>query len=320
MTVEKNKSVSDADGRRKRPRRKKAAASKQVTRPVCGLVMPISEIDGCHASHWDEVRNILTEALSDVGFDARLVSESESANIIQGEIVKNLFSNELVVVDVSAKNPNVMFELGLRLAFDKPAVIVKDDETSYSFDTSPIRHLEYPRSLRYSDIVRFKQALGAYAKRTHEDAAQAGGTASYLESFGPIKIATIESEQVSPLDLLVEEVKVVGSRVRRLEERIAGKETASKLSDPARPRAGEAMFLRMLVATAADRAIGTRPPSGLNPEELADLVMPWVEERVAAEGRAVDLDRVHKLIADRIESTLTGSPLDRFLRPYSSMD
>jgi len=31
-----------------------------------------------------------------------------------------------------------MFELGLRLAFDKPAIIVKDDNTSYSFDTAPI--------------------------------------------------------------------------------------------------------------------------------------------------------------------------------------
>jgi hypothetical protein len=31
--------------------------------------------------------------------------------------------------DVSGKNANVMFELGLRLAFDNPTIIIKDDKT-----------------------------------------------------------------------------------------------------------------------------------------------------------------------------------------------
>jgi hypothetical protein len=35
----------------------------------------------------------------------------------------------------------------MRLAFDRPTIIVKDDLTTYSFDTSPIEHLEYPRDL-----------------------------------------------------------------------------------------------------------------------------------------------------------------------------
>ena len=59
----------------------------------------------------------------------------------------------MVVVDVSWKNPNVMFELGLRLAFDRPTIVVKDIETDYAFDTSPIVHVLYPRSLRYQPIL-----------------------------------------------------------------------------------------------------------------------------------------------------------------------
>jgi hypothetical protein len=37
---------------------------------------------------------------------------------------------------LALKNPNVMFELGMRLAFDKPAIIIKDNRTNYSFDTA----------------------------------------------------------------------------------------------------------------------------------------------------------------------------------------
>ena len=75
------------------------------------------------------------------------------------EIIQNLYENPGLVCDVSGKNPNVMFELGLRLAFDKPTIIVKDNKTSYSFDTSAIEHLEYPRDLRFSKIVEFKKTL-----------------------------------------------------------------------------------------------------------------------------------------------------------------
>jgi hypothetical protein len=64
--------------------------------------------------------------------------------VTQKRIVQNIYDNEMVICDVSAKNPNVMFELGMRLAFDKPAIIIKDDKTNYSFDTAPIEHLEYP--------------------------------------------------------------------------------------------------------------------------------------------------------------------------------
>ena len=108
---------------------------------VCGLVMPISAIDGMPESHWSEVFIILADAIEQAGFIPNLVSHADDTGIIQLRIIQNLYNNPIVVCDVSGKNPNVMFELGLRLAFDKPTVIVKDDKTSYSFDTAPIEHL-----------------------------------------------------------------------------------------------------------------------------------------------------------------------------------
>ncbi len=128
-------------------------------KPICGVVMPISAIDGCSESHWSDVHEILAEAIYDAGFEANLVSNADDVGIIQKRIIQNLYDNPVVVCDVSGKNPNVMFELGMRLAFDKPTIIVKDDKTSYSFDTSPIEHLEYPRDLRFSRIVEFKAAI-----------------------------------------------------------------------------------------------------------------------------------------------------------------
>jgi hypothetical protein len=97
----------------------------------CGLVMPISAIDGCTAEHWSEVKSIIIEAvesITDPIFSVRLVGDADDIGVIQKRIVQNLYSSDIIVCDVSGKNPNVMFELGMRLAFDKPTVIVKDEK------------------------------------------------------------------------------------------------------------------------------------------------------------------------------------------------
>jgi hypothetical protein len=53
-----------------------------------------------------------------------------------------------------------MFELGMRLAFDKPTIVIKDDVTKFNFDTSPIKHLQYRRDLRYMDMVKWTPFFG----------------------------------------------------------------------------------------------------------------------------------------------------------------
>jgi hypothetical protein len=115
-----------------------------------------------------------------------------------------LYENPIVVCDVSAKNANVMFELGMRLAFDKPTVIIKDDKTGYSFDTSVIEHLNYPRDLRYQTIVEFKDQLAEKIKSTAKSA-QTG--ASFLKQFGSYKLAQIDEKTVSISDAVLQEVR-----------------------------------------------------------------------------------------------------------------
>jgi hypothetical protein len=144
------------------------AAHAPAERPICGIVMPISLIDGCAEAHWAEVLDIVRTAAENAGFDANLVSSADDVGIIQKRIIQNLYENPIVVCDVSARNPNVMFELGLRLAFDKPAIIIKDDKTGYNFDTSPIEHLEYPRDLRFSRIADFKETLAEKIQATRK--------------------------------------------------------------------------------------------------------------------------------------------------------
>lgn len=198
--------------------------SKKATKTAsCGLVMPISALDGCPAEHWAEVKNIISEAIESIEspkFSVKLVSDADDIGIIQKRIIQNIYTSDIVVCDVSGKNPNVMFELGMRLAFDKPVVIVKDDKTDYSFDTGIIEHITYPRDLRFTRIVDFKKILVAKIIGTYDMAISKPDQSPFLKNFGRFTVANLDETTVTPDRLLLELVEEVRSDVRRLQRKI----------------------------------------------------------------------------------------------------
>jgi hypothetical protein len=212
----------------------KLAEEKKI---VCGIVMPISTIDGCSESHWNDVMEILNEVIEEAGFEPNLVSNADDVGVIQKRIIQNLYDNPIVICDVSGKNPNVMFELGIRLAFDKPTIIIKDDKTSYSFDTSPIEHLEYPRDLRFNKIQEFKIKLIDKIVKTHEKANSDANFSTFLKHFGEFKVAKIDKKEVTQQEFILDEIKSLRNLIlntsRRsnsnLQQDLFGKEAARRI-------------------------------------------------------------------------------------------
>lgn len=200
-----------------KPVQKKTQDSEKANTVLeCGIVMPISSIDNCTSEHWREVLEIIKDAVDIAGFKGRLVSESEDSGIIQKRIIQNLYSDPIVVCDVSGKNPNVMFELGMRLAFDKPTIIIKDDKTDYSFDTSPIEHLSYPRDLRFNSIVTFKEQLTEKIKATYKKSTEDRNYTTFLKHFGKFKVAQIDEQEIGKDEFILESIEELRNEVRRM--------------------------------------------------------------------------------------------------------
>ncbi|HBL42041.1 MAG TPA: hypothetical protein DDZ90_01455, partial [Planctomycetaceae bacterium] len=183
---------------------------------VCGLVMPISEIDGCSAEHWVEVRDIIEEALAAIDIKTSLVSDGDEVGIIQERIVQNLYDRPIVVCDVSCKNPNVMFELGLRLAFDMPTIILKDDMTNYTFDINIVEHLGYPRDLNYWSIQKFKKLLAKKVKATLQKKDEDDEYSPFLKAFNKKRVADIETKDVTSVEFIMDELKDLSYKLDQL--------------------------------------------------------------------------------------------------------
>lgn len=201
----------------KKEQNKISSENKTLT---CGIVMPISAIDGCTKEHWVEVKNILSEAIEAAGYKANLVSDADDVGIIQSRIVRNLYDNDIVVCDVSGKNANVMFELGLRLAFDKPTIIVIDDKTNYSFDTAIIEHLGYPRDLSYYEILDFKKTLTNKIQATIKKSQEDSLYSPFLKHFGEFKAANIEHKEGSINDVVLQRLDDMQQAIVRLQRPI----------------------------------------------------------------------------------------------------
>lgn len=179
----------------------------------CGVVMPISAIGDCSESHWSEILTIIADSVLPAGFEATLVSGADEVTIIQKTIIQNLYDNPIVIVDVSERNPNVMFELGIRLAFDKPTVIIKDDKTPYVFDTGVIEHIEYPRDLRFSKIVEFKRRLAEKVLATYQKQIADPKYSTFLRHFGTFKISHLENTEVSSQEFILKKLDDLEGRL-----------------------------------------------------------------------------------------------------------
>lgn len=174
--------------------------------------MPISAIDGLSEGHWKDVNEILSSAIGEAGFKPFIVSNADEIGVIHKRIFQNLYELPIVICDVSCNNPNVMYELGMRIAFDKGVtIIVKDDETPFAktFDTAPIEQLVYPRDLRHNLIETFMESLTRKITATWRKF-ESDDYESILSSFGKFQTVDLKTEEVSSTEYIV-------SRLGRIE-------------------------------------------------------------------------------------------------------
>jgi hypothetical protein len=104
-------------------------------KPVCFVAMPFTEKTEEYApGFFTEVYASLFEpAIVSAGFEAR-TARGQGSDVIHSTIVNGLLDADLVLVDLTEHNPNVLFELGLRIAEKKPIVLVKAIGTNPIFD------------------------------------------------------------------------------------------------------------------------------------------------------------------------------------------
>ena len=122
--------------------------------------MPIAECEGYEPDHFAHVYNdIIKPAVAKTDYIATRADEVKETNLIHLDILKKLIDAPIAICDLSTRNPNVLFELGIRQAFDKPVVLIQEKGTPKIFDIGPLRYLEYSKEMRYHEVLESQNQL-----------------------------------------------------------------------------------------------------------------------------------------------------------------
>ena len=135
---------------RKRVAPSKSAASAEV-RDTCFTIMPFG---GWFDSYYEA---IYVPAIKAAGLEPCRADDLYRPSTIIHDIWSYTQSAKLVLADLSGKNANVFYELGLAHALAKPAILVTESMEDVPFDLRALRVLEYNKNEpRWGEVLREK--------------------------------------------------------------------------------------------------------------------------------------------------------------------
>ena len=186
---------------------------------TCFIIMPISDHGDYPKGHFKRVYDFLIKpACEAAGFKPIRADDILNTNYIALDIVKNIINADMALCDLSSRNPNVLYELGIRQAFNKPVTLIKDSKTQRIFDISGFRDVEYDESLRIDSVQTNIDVISDTIKNTFESS---GTEINSLISLLGIEPAKIEKNVQISIDteLIINAINNLDLKVKDLYKR-----------------------------------------------------------------------------------------------------
>jgi len=125
----------------------------------------------------------------------------------------------MAICDLSSRNPNVLFELGIRQAFDKPVLLVQERDTPQIFDIAPLRYTEYRPALIYREVLEDQDKIAEglrSTKSSYDSGSSVHSVVRVLSLTKPASIPETEKARQDPLlQIIMAELSGLRSDLRR---------------------------------------------------------------------------------------------------------
>ena len=119
---------------------------------VCFIISPLGPPDTEIRMHSDFMLELVTPVLEKFDYQVVRADKISSVTVITTDIIQLLVDADLVIADITGRNPNVLYELGVRHSTGKPFIQVAREGESLPFDIAGIRtiyaDLASPRTAR----------------------------------------------------------------------------------------------------------------------------------------------------------------------------
>jgi len=108
-----------------------------IDKHLCFVLMPFQDL------HQQYFKGIIAPAVESLGLVARKADDIYGTAPIIDDIWRSIWTAEVVIADVTGKNPNVNYELGLSHALGVPTILMTQDMVDVPFDYRHLRCIVY---------------------------------------------------------------------------------------------------------------------------------------------------------------------------------
>lgn len=115
----------------------------KTSKKKCFVITPIG-------SEADQIRRHINGIIDAViiptltpKYDISVAHRMTDPGTINKQVIKGIYESDLVIANLTEKNPNVMYELALRHCIGTPVIIIAEEGTSLPFDISGERTIFY---------------------------------------------------------------------------------------------------------------------------------------------------------------------------------
>jgi len=108
----------------------------------CFVIMPFG------GNYFDDYYlEIYCPAIEEAGFEPHRADDLFAPNNVVEDIWEYTKKSNIILADLTGKNPNVFYELGLAHAIAKPVILITESEQDIPFDLRAIRIIKYDKNL-----------------------------------------------------------------------------------------------------------------------------------------------------------------------------
>jgi hypothetical protein len=178
---------------------------------TCFVVSPIGTLGSEIRKRSDGgLREVIRPVLEAAGYEVFRADEDKTPGMVTEAIINKLIDFDLVVADLHGHNPNVMYEVAIRHATDKPLIQMIEHGESLPFDIGGLNTIFYEYSL--DGLAKWRADLRTAVKDIH-----AGSTGSNPVARAWLVRALTESQdsEAIALSMLLEEMQHLRGELSR---------------------------------------------------------------------------------------------------------
>lgn len=158
---------------------------KDTKKKRCFVITPIGDEKSEIRRHIDGIIDeAIVPALGEE-YEVRVAHREFELGSINDRVIRNIYDSDLVIANLTQLNPNVMFEIGMRYSFGKPALVIAEEGTGLPFDVIDENTLFYINDPKGAAELRKK--IGQFVERIDYGREDYGPIVSTLQKAAMLK-------------------------------------------------------------------------------------------------------------------------------------